>query len=68
MTVAKKSADPVAARLDKVIKLLQDLVILEGVKEGVNVNDLRGVVGVDQARVYRISKLLSDTRKKGASR
>lgn len=60
-------ADPLNDRLDKVIALLQDLIILEGVKEGVNKEDLRGVVGVDKARVNRISKLVTAARKKSGS-
>lgn len=66
--MAKTKKDPVVERLDKVIKLLQDLVILEAVKEEVNSNGLRGVVGVDKARVNKVSRLVRTARKKAARR
>lgn len=59
---SRGQSDPIADRLDMVIELLQDLFILEGVKEGVNKKHLGKVVGVRQARISKISKLMKSAK------
>lgn len=49
-------SDPVCERLDLVIRLLQDLLIMEGVKAGINKEELRKILAIDKLRIFRISK------------
>ncbi len=48
--------DPVCDRLDLIIRLLQDLLIMEGVKAGINKEELRKILAIDKLRVVGISK------------
>lgn len=48
--------DEVVEKLDTVIRLLQDLFILEGIRAGVRTEDLRRILRVDKKRINRISK------------
>lgn len=49
-------ADPIRDRLDLIIRLLQDLLIMEGVRAGINKEELRKILAIDKLRVVRISK------------
>jgi hypothetical protein len=53
------SQEELLRRLDKIIRLLQDLIILEGIKMNANKDALRKHLEIDKRRVNRISKLLS---------
>ncbi len=56
MSGRARDDDQVIEKLDIVIRLLQDLFILEGLKAGVHTEDLRRILRVDKKRINRISK------------
>jgi len=49
--------------LDEVKDLLQDLLIVEGVKAGVQKQALREMLGVDMNRITRVSKVYAKAKK-----
>lgn len=48
--------DPVLEKLDDILAVLQDLLILESAKAGVRREDLRRIVPVSNDRISRIMK------------
>jgi len=58
---ASEDRNEIIERLDKVILLLQDLFILEGVKMKMNKEGLRKILEIDKKRINRISKLARET-------
>jgi hypothetical protein len=56
--VAKKRAqgDPVEQKLDAILNVLQDLLILEASKTGIKRDDLRKIMAVDTHRISRVTK------------
>ena len=56
--MAKKStvSDPVIQKLDAILVVLQDLLILEGAKAGIGKEELRRILSVDSNRVSKIKK------------
>ena len=50
----KKSAD----KTDQILNVLQDLFILESLKAGMNVDDIRKILKIDKWRVSNISKYM----------
>jgi len=58
---ASEDRNEIIERLDKVILLLQDLFILEGVKMNMNKEGLRKILEIDKKRINRISKLARET-------
>lgn len=57
------NADRLFRKLDEVKLLLQDLLIVEGIKAGVQKQALRKVIGVNMNRVTRFSKAFESGRK-----
>lgn len=57
-TAAKKrtNSDPVLARLDRVIELLQDLVMLSGKRYGLGRDEIRSIVSLDAKRVSKVTQ------------
>jgi hypothetical protein len=65
--MARKSArdrnqQTLGARLNKVIRLLEDLFILQAVTFGISRNHVRAILGVRTTRVSRIKKSLRQTK------
>lgn len=52
--------DPVSERLDTMIRLLEDLFIVQAVKAGINKEELRKILAIDRKRVTRISKHMKE--------
>jgi hypothetical protein len=55
-TSAKKN-QPID-KIDHILSALQDLFILEGLKAGMKVNDIRQILRIDKWRVSNISKCM----------
>jgi DNA-binding MarR family transcriptional regulator len=59
--MAKKiKKNPQSARTNLTLTVLQDLFILEGLKAGMKVGDIRKILRIDKRRVTNISKALPD--------
>ena len=56
MAAKKEGNDPIQEKLDAVIRLLQDLFILEATRGGVGQEAIRKLLGVRMARVSAIAK------------
>lgn len=56
MPKAGQRRDPAVERLDRVIELLEDLVMLAGKRYGLGRDELRGIVKLDAKRVSRVTK------------
>lgn len=54
----RSSQDPVLAKLDAILIVLKDLLILQGTVSGIKKDDLRRIVAVDSRRVSQIMKHL----------
>jgi hypothetical protein len=52
----RKVSDPVQARLDRMIGLLQDLVIIQGKRYGLGRSELLEIVRRDAKRVSKVTK------------
>ncbi len=52
----RSKRDPVQEKLDRIIDLLQDLLVVQGRRAGLGREDLRKVVKIDAKRVSRITK------------
>jgi hypothetical protein len=52
----EKHDDPVVERLDAVLTVLQDLLILECARTGMKRPELRTIVAVDNNRISRIAR------------
>jgi hypothetical protein len=52
----RKNTDPVQARLDKIIDLLETLVLVQGRHNGLGREDLRTILRLDASRVSRVTK------------
>lgn len=66
--MASKSArgDPIERKLDAILNVLQDLLILEASKAGIKRDDLRKIMAVDTHRISRVTKHVRRARR-GAS-
>lgn len=64
--MAKKSVtkDPVAVALDDLLTVLQDLFILEALRAGMNVEDIRKILRIDKRRVTNVSRYLKQAMKR----
>lgn len=60
--MAKPMQDPVVARLDKLISVLQDLVVIEGYRAGLKSRAVRSVLGIDRRRLASTWKHLSSSK------
>ncbi|BAU46799.1 hypothetical protein SVA_0217 [Sulfurifustis variabilis] len=56
MTRNPEKIDPIERKLDSILSVLQDLLILQGAKAGIKRDDLRRIVSVDTNRVSRVMK------------
>jgi len=63
--MARKSlgGDPVVQRLEAILTVLQDLLILECARTGIKRDDLRAILAVDNNRISRIAKHVRQTGK-----
>jgi len=68
MAKGKTSRDPVADKLDNVLPILQDLFILEGLRAGMTVGDIRKILHIDKQRVTNISKHVKQASRSGNGR
>lgn len=50
--------DDNASRLDEIVRLLKDLLILQGLKSKMSLDEIRDLVQVDKRRVNKISKIV----------
>ncbi len=55
--------DPVIARLDAIVSLFQDLVIMEAARAGLTMSATRTILGVDNKRISRTWKHVKTLRK-----
>ena len=58
VSVSDNLSDELAGKLDSLVRLLQDIFILEAKKIDVNNEDLRKLLKIDKKRVNKISKLV----------
>ena len=63
--MAKKNmeSDPVEEKLDLLVRLTQDLLILQALQAGVTSHKVAAMVKIDKVRVSNVSKYLKDTKK-----
>ena len=54
----------ILSKLDEVIELIENLIILEALRTNVAGGDVRGLLGVDMNRVTKISKMLKASKKR----
>jgi hypothetical protein len=62
-----KTIDPISARLDLLLAATQNLFILEALRAGMNVEDVRKLLKVDKWRISKISKPLKQAARKGSA-
>ena len=64
--MAKKdtNSDPIAERLDALLRATQDLFILQALQAGINAHDVRKILRVDIKRVSNINRYLRDAKGK----
>lgn len=55
------SQDPLEQKLDKIIYLLQDLIILEGAKAGMKKEVIRKFLEIDRNRITKIWKQIKSS-------
>jgi hypothetical protein len=55
------NADPIEARLDRVIELLEDLVMLTGKRFGLGRDEIRSMVSLDAKRVSKVTQNVNVT-------
>jgi hypothetical protein len=65
--MAKPALDPVVAKLDEILTVLQDLVIIEGEQAGPKLDTVRTILGTDRTRVSATWKRLKAARRDGQS-
>jgi hypothetical protein len=63
MTSKRVPADPVIERLDSILTVLENLLILEGAKAGVMRDDLRPLVGVSNERLSAVMRHVRPAKK-----
>jgi len=63
-----KTEDPSAQRLDTLISAIQDLFILEGLRAGMKVEDVRKILRIDKRRVNIVSGPLKKAQRRTAKR
>lgn len=57
----QQNGDPVVAKLDEVLAVLKDLLILECARTGMTRPQLRAIVAVDNNRISRIARHVKPT-------
>jgi hypothetical protein len=55
--------DLVSRKLDAILTVVQDLLIIEGTKAGIKKADLRRILSVDSNRLTRITKHIRSAKK-----
>ena len=63
MAKKKMESDPVDEKLDLLVRLTQDLLILQALQAGVNSHKVAAMVKIDKGRVSNISKHLKAAKK-----
>lgn len=63
--MAKPGLDPVVSKLDEILTVLQELVIIEGEQVGLKQDTVRTILGVDRTRLSATWKHLKAARKGG---
>ncbi len=53
---ARIARDPVVERLDRIVELLENLVMLEGRRYGLARDEVRSILSVDAKRVSKVTK------------
>ncbi|GEM_PF-5877938 len=64
----KANTDRSTDKMEQMITVLQDLFILEGLKAGMNVEDIRKTLKINKWRVSNISKCMKQERSGGKRR
>jgi hypothetical protein len=59
----KKVSDPFEDKLDLLVRLTQDLLILHALQAGVTSHEVAAMVKIDKGRVSNISKYLKNSKK-----
>ena len=57
-----QKTDPTSEKLDVLLRVTQDLFILQAPSAGVNVDDVRRLMKIDKLRVSNISKHLKNAK------
>ena len=65
MSRARVESDPVVEKLDAILAVLENLLIVEGVKLGMTRDELRPIVGVDNNRVSAVMRQLKKAKNRG---
>lgn len=65
MSRTRGESDPVMEKLDAILGVLQNLLIVEGVKLGMTRDELRPIVGVDNNRVSAVMRQLKHAKNRG---
>lgn len=60
MAKMKQETDPTNEKLDALLRVTQDLFILQALTAGANVDDVRRIMKIDKHRVSTISKHLKN--------
>ena len=56
-TISQDKSKDIVLGIEKLIRLLQDLFILEGIKADVDKEQLRRLLAIDKTRINNVSKL-----------
>ncbi len=68
MPARRAPKDPVTDKLDEILIALQNLFILEALRAGMKVGDIRTLLKINMWRVSNISKHLKEERSRGNRR
>lgn len=63
MAKKKVTSDPIEEQLDLLVRLTQDLLILQALQAGVNSHKVAAMLKIDKKRVSNVSKYLKDAKK-----
>jgi len=56
MAKKRKSSDPSHAKLDRIVELLENLVMLKGRRYGLSRDEVRSILSLDAKRVSKVTK------------
>jgi hypothetical protein len=60
--MARRESDPVLERLDAILSVVQDLLVLESAKAGLRRQDIRRFLPVDNNRISKITRNLKEPK------
>jgi hypothetical protein len=63
MAKKKVASDSIEVQLDLLVRLTQDLLILQALQAGVTSHEVAAMVKIDKRRVSNVSKYLKDAKK-----